>query len=238
MADPNSSLQFDRAEFDGNAPGPASCAVCQQPLVGAYYEVGGSVACAGCKDRIEREWKQGTELGARLARGARATLYGVGAAVAGCALYYGVLAVTGWEVGLISILVGIMVGNAVRTGSRHRGGWLYQLLAMFLTYTSIVFSYVPIVLKEGQGTLAELEQQGPVAMAVMAVLAIPFMYVLPFVIVFQDASSILSLLIIGFGVYEAWRINKKVTLQISGPYSLSERPVAVPADAPPEPARP
>jgi hypothetical protein len=37
----------------------------------------------------------------------KAVLYGVGAALAGCALYALVAIVTGWEVGLVAILVGL-----------------------------------------------------------------------------------------------------------------------------------
>jgi hypothetical protein len=51
--------------------------------------------------------------------------------------YFAVLRMTGSYYGLISILVGVMVGAAVRAGSRRRGGWVYQTLAVFLTYFSI-----------------------------------------------------------------------------------------------------
>jgi len=159
--------------------------------------------------------------------------------VAGCALYYGVLAITGWEVGLISILVGVMVGGAVKAGARRRGGWLYQGLAMFLTYTSIVFSYLPIIFKEAAGSLEKVQQEGPLAIVVMSIVAVPLLYALPFILVAQDGSAFLSLLIIGFGVYQAWVINKKETLQISGPYSLAAPTQAASApEAPPEPIRP
>jgi hypothetical protein len=57
-------------------------------------------------------------------------------------------ALTGYEFGLIAIVVGFLVGAAVEKGSNGRGGWQYQTLAMFLTYTSIVSSYVPLIIRQ------------------------------------------------------------------------------------------
>jgi len=241
MADPDTGLQFDRAEFEGNAAAAAaaSCAACKRTLADTYYQVGGVVVCENCKGTLESEANQPSVFSARVGRLLRATLFGSLAAVAGCALYYGVLAITGWEVGLISILVGVMVGGAVKAGARRRGGWLYQGLAMFLTYTSIIFSYLPIIFKEAAGSLEKVQQEGPLAIVVMSIVAVPLLYALPFILVAQDGSAFLSLLIIGFGVYQAWVINKKETLQISGPYSLAAPTQAASApEAPPEPIRP
>jgi hypothetical protein len=39
-------------------------------------------------------------------------------------------------------------------------------------------------------------------------------------------GGVISLLIVGFGVWEAWRINKRIALQISGPHPIA-------AEAPP-----
>jgi hypothetical protein len=38
----------------------------------------------------------------------------------------------------------VLVGGAVRKGSSGRGGWHYQLLAMFLTY----ITYIAVVLTD------------------------------------------------------------------------------------------
>jgi hypothetical protein len=236
MADPNPGLQFDHAEFEGNAPASATCTSCQKPLADTYYEVGGQVTCESCKRQIESSWDQSSDFGARVGRLLRAAIFGTLAGAAGCGLYYLVLALTGWQVGLISILVGWMVGGAVRAGARRRGGWLYQGLAMFLTYTAIVFSYVPIILKEAQAaqTMSEVQQSGPIAIVIMAILAIPFLYVLPFLMLAEDPGSLISILIIAFGVYEAWKMNKKEQLQVTGPYSLAAR-AAEPVPAPIQP---
>ena len=50
---------------------------------------------------------------------------------------------TGYEIGLIAIQVGFLVGGAVRAGSEGRGGRGYQVLAVLLIYISICANYMP-----------------------------------------------------------------------------------------------
>ncbi|HEX2223383.1 MAG TPA: hypothetical protein VHN15_04160, partial [Thermoanaerobaculia bacterium] len=52
---------------------------------------------------------------------------------------------TGYEVGLISILVGFLVGAGVKKGSGGYGGWKYQTLAVALTYVAICCTYIPMI---------------------------------------------------------------------------------------------
>jgi hypothetical protein len=223
VAEPTPDLQFDRAEFEGATPPAAACSLCQTPLVDAYYEVGGAVTCDACRRKIEIEWNQGSGLG----RFVRAVVFGTLAAAAGCALYYGVLAVTGFEIGLIAIVVGAMVGSAVHAGSRGRGGWLYQGLAMFLTYSSIVMSFVPLILKQGFPPPGA-EQGGPLFTIVALIFMIPLIYAVPFL---AGIENIMGIIIIGIGVYVAWSKNKKTSLQVSGPYSLASRAPSPPPSA-------
>ena len=147
MSDPNTSpgeLQFDRVEGQGGQTPGGVCAQCGQPLRDVYYEVNGRVLCERCRRAAEASWAAGSSTG----RFGKAVFFGIAAAAAGSALYYGVLALTGYEFGLIAIVVGFLVGAAVKKGSNGRGGWQYQTLAMFLTYTSIVSSYVPLIVRQ------------------------------------------------------------------------------------------
>ena len=84
----------------------------------------------------------------RLSRALRASGYGALAAVGGSLIYFAVAAITGREFGLVAILVGYMVGRAVRTGAGNRGGQAYQALAIALTYLAIVSTYVPLIVKD------------------------------------------------------------------------------------------
>jgi hypothetical protein len=106
-----------------------------------------------------------------------------------------------------------MVGGAVRAGSRGRGGWLYQGLAMFLTYGSIVSSYVPDLLKE------QPESAGFSRLLLVALIFV-FAFAVPFLGGFQN---VIGLIIIGIGLYEAWKLNRRVELTLSGPYRVASR---------------
>ena len=125
-----------------------------------YYTSGGRLICTHCADRI-------------LATGApepgtqgllRAALFGAGAALLGTIVYFAVLALSGYEIGLIAVGVGWLVGKAVRKGGYGCGGWKLQVLAVGLTYCSIVGSYVPlamrtIVARQGQSVTAAAEER-------------------------------------------------------------------------------
>lgn len=154
QVDPNEPLQFDNAEYPTEASGRLTCTACHREVDDVYYEINGQTVCDPCRVLIEGQMKNGS----RLLRLARASLFGSIAAVAGFAIYFGIMKLTGLEIGLISILVGFMVGSAVKAGSRHRGGWAYQGLAIFLTYTAISASYSATYLPEWFADLAEKER--------------------------------------------------------------------------------
>ncbi len=141
--DYDDQLQFDQAEYSTLAPrqAGATCTSCHQPIVDAYFETGGKVVCATCRQRIEEAFRGGS----RLARGMRALLFGMLAAIAGAIGYYLIIRMTGYNIGLIAIVVGLMVGGGVRAGSGNRGGRFYQVLALFLTYLAIVGMNLPFV---------------------------------------------------------------------------------------------
>jgi hypothetical protein len=154
-------LRFDRVEPQEGEAATSACATCGDALPGIYFEVAGQMVCPGCRERLAAELARGTRLG----RLGRALAGGVAAAVVGAGLYYAVLALTGYEVGLIAIAVGFLVGGAVRWGCHGRGGWLYQAIAVGLTYVAIVSTYVPFL-------FAELDDAPP-AEAVAAAAAPP-----------------------------------------------------------------
>lgn len=146
--DAGTPLQFERAEFATPASGQ-TCAVCKTSITDTYFALGGAVVCPSCSERLMgRAGGRATFL--------RAWLWGGAAAVLGTIVWFAIVKLTGMELGLVAVAVGYAVGLAVRRGSYGRGGWKYQLLAMFLTYASIVSSYVPFVIK-GLGEAAKSE---------------------------------------------------------------------------------
>jgi hypothetical protein len=248
----HSDLQFDRAQFDGAAPQPV-CHVCSAPLHGSYFDVNGETACERCCYTLRED----TPSGSRAGRVLRAIAAGVGAGLAGTLLYWAILAATGYEFGLIAIVVGFAVGKAVHWGSRGRGGWAYQALAMVLTYLAIVSASVPLILTEmgkrdavavtqaapqdgetapqdgetAPGAAAEADRPtvptttdaeatpaglGAFLLAVGALLL--FACALPFL---AGIQNVIGLIIIGIGMYEAWKLNRRVPLVITGPHALA-----------------
>lgn len=232
------SLQFDRAERVGQTPGTA-CSFCRQPTAGSYYEINGKVTCLGCRGQILAAWNGGSP-GRRFA-----TALGLGAAAAalGAGLYFGIEALTGYEFGLVAVVVGLLVGTAVRRGSSGRGGWRYQVLAMFLTYSAVVATDSTLIARElrqeiraradsarvapSPGTNSAAvntaattgqERAGPVALMLGAIVLLALAYAAPVIVGF---SSPLHLLIAGFALYEAWKLNRGVALRVNGPYQAA-----------------
>ena len=265
----NSDLQLERAQFDGAAPQP-ECHMCKTPLQRSYFEANGETVCERCCYTLREAGPSGSRAG----RGLRALGAGIGAALGGAILYWAILAATGYEFGLIAIVVGFAVGKAVNWGSRGRGGWAYQALAIGLTYTSIVSAYVPIIFSAptvaaealaappddadaadaadataSDATAADStapDATAPVATApdatatsapstpattteaapaearrlglVELLFGIGLVLAIPFLLGFQN---IIGLIIIGIGMFEAWKLNRRVELVITGPHALA-----------------
>lgn len=130
-----------RGVTDGPSP---SCARCAAAIATTFYQIDGTVVCPDCRSALEHP------LGSRLRRSSAAVGLGMLAAVGGGALYFAVAATTGREFGLVATIVGFLVGKAVRTGSRGRGGWGYQALAVSLTYLAIVSTNIPLIARDLQ----------------------------------------------------------------------------------------
>lgn len=137
------ALQFERAERAHDAASNSTtiaCSSCAGSIAGSYFTLGKAPLCTTCKGALEarsaaaNRWR--TYL---LAAGA-----GLVAAVIGAVLYYAVIAITDYEIGIVAILIGYMVGWAVRKGSGGWGGLRYQVLALVLTYFAVGLAYTPL----------------------------------------------------------------------------------------------
>jgi len=158
-------IQFDQAEYATPAPDGPSCGVCQSPIDGEYYETGGKVFCPSCRQNVEAAFRGGS----RIARVLKALIFGSVASAVGAVLYYAILRATGYNIGLVAVVVGVMVGRAVRKGTGGRGGRFYQFLAIFLTYSAIASMYAPLVVQEflKQAQIQE-QTESPIAKTEMA----------------------------------------------------------------------
>jgi hypothetical protein len=149
-----------------------------------------------------------------VARLGKAALFGAGAALVGAVIWYGIRRATDYELGLIAVVVGLMVGGAVRAGSGGRGGAGYQLLAVLLTYLGICANYAPDV----YGALVERGDSG----ASLIINTVYFTVQFPFLAGFEN---IIGILIIGFALWEAWKINTAQARDLAGPYAIGGGPV-------------
>lgn len=207
--------RFDRADFAStDAPTQAPCVACGKPLPGSYFEVNGKIVCPACHELLAVRFEGGSGAGRFL----KATALGLLGGAVGSAIWIGVRTATGWEIGIVAIVVGLLVGNAVRMGSGDRGGLAYQLLAVGITYAAITSTYVPIIIEairengggDGAGSLAGYVIAWTVILCLAA--AAPFL---------AGFQNVIGILIIGFALYEAWRRNRRVAFVITGPYALT-----------------
>ncbi len=212
------------------------------PSSGSCDELNGGLLCPECATNARAAFEGGTRAG----RAIKAIVAGAVAALLGAILYYAVAALTGYEFGLIAIVVGFAVGAAVRWGSNGRGGWVYQTLAIALTYLAIVATYVPAVFEAFQNpdtqvsdsatpgseanqpaadtaaqpvSLTETSDQPPSAGEFVAgILIIGLLVcVAPFLAGFEN---IMGLIIIGIGLYEAWKLNRRTPFEMTGPHQV------------------
>jgi hypothetical protein len=238
------SLDFERAE--GTAGDARACAQCATPITDSYYTLGEHVLCEPC----QFQFKNATSPGNAATRLFGAAGLGALAAIVGCVIWMVVTELTGYEIGLIAIAIGFIVGMAVQVGARGQGGLVYQLLAVFLTYSAIVMTYVPMLAneiaaseefqQEVQGSEYEteegvaepgtdcLEHDSEVAPVVISeadrifawVAAIPIAYMVPFLLGFEN---VIGILIIGFALWQAFRMNARQKLDLQGPFRLDAR---------------
>jgi hypothetical protein len=150
-------LDLQKAQFDVERSDVLECVSCHQPIAGHYFSARGAALCEGCKFRFEASLTEGSRLG----RLFKACAFGLVAAIVSAGVWMAVTELTGYEIGLVAIAVGFLVGQAVNIGSERRGGPLYQLIAVGLTYSAIVATYIPYLVQgipeaadEGAPTIA------------------------------------------------------------------------------------
>jgi hypothetical protein len=234
-SEPDDELQFEQAEYTTPAPSGPSCVVCKRPIADLYYEISGKVFCGSCRQGMEAAFRGGS----RIARVIKALIFGSVAALVGAALYYAFVRLTNINFGLAAVVLGLMVGGAVRAGTGNRGGRFYQLLAVFLTYSAIGAMDLSFVIEgairrgdpekkqakvavvkaeKDQATETPDEARPPMSLPKFLVLAAVVLCAGPVIEVFQAP---ISGLIYSFALWEAWKINKGAQLSFNGPFRVT-----------------
>jgi hypothetical protein len=144
-------LQFDSTSGEyPDATAETACSACDKPVRDTYFTANGAMVCPECRLEMLSSAPTGTALG----RLSKAIGFGLVGGAIGAAVYFLIVKLTGYEVGLVAILVGFLVGAGVKLGSAGRGGFGYQALAVGLTYLAIVSSYVPLMIDEMNSEMA------------------------------------------------------------------------------------
>ena len=247
-------LQFNEAEYSAPNAGGVNCTACGVAITDQYFQINGAILCESCSEAVKNQFTGG----AAFPRLLKACFFGLAASFAGFLIYYGILKLTGFEIGLISILVGFMVGAAVRRGSGGRGGALYQVIAVCCTYLAIAASHSALVVPEliaqmkkdnaaaapaqnvdepadaqaekaAEAQAKNVAKDEPVVRKELTLLdfvlaiavIVAFILSVPILIGF---SNPISLLIVGFALWEAFKLNRKVNLVITGPHNIGHNP--------------
>lgn len=248
-ADPaDAALQFDAAESTAAAtPQGIACGNCGKTLTGIYHLLNQTILCSTCRQRLEREWKGGSGTG-RLSKALLYGLGGAAlgsaiyyAVLAMTGLEIGLIAI------LVGFLVGkaVQKGSGGRGGATYQAmAILLTYFAIVSTYIPLIvkeFRENPglqaaadsstagagLAAEDSLATTAATADSsgadvaasqvsfGQFLLAVGAMLALAA--VLPFL---AGIGNIIGLLIIGFALYEAWKLNKRPILAFTGPFQV------------------
>jgi len=214
----NSGLSFERAEFDDQRQASLACGYCKKPLTVQYWQIAKRPACAECYAVTQRELEASTSRGRFLS----AFRLGALAAAAGCVGWIVVSKITGSELGIVAVGVGYLVGKAVRKGAGGFGGRRYQYLALFLTYSAIALASLPAIFEALRHSSSNAVQAAPSHVGLGSVLwawlfLLGLAYASPFL---GGTQNIMGLIIIGIGLYEAWKFTRPVPFQVLGPFPI------------------
>jgi hypothetical protein len=240
----HSALQFDHAVIDAPPVKPSggvavACSACQTAIDTEYFDVNGHVLCDRCRAAAECEAETPTGIEPLIV----ASVLGLGAALAGAIIYYAVIAIADLQIGYIAILIGYMVGYAVRKGARSRGGRRFQILAVALTYFAICLAYTPIAVKQvvqanrattraaapGGAAATPTVNQRPTAPRLVFFLLLTSLFVLtlPVLVVWGSLPfGLISAFIIFIGLRQSWKMTAAPRIQVLGPFRVGSAATA------------
>ena len=193
-----SEIDFTHAQYE--APSEAACAVCKQPFNAAYYSVNGHGVCERCLATL-RASQRGSFF--------KALGLGTAAGTVGAAVYYAIRSATGYDLALITIVVGIIVGIGVRRGAGGSQSAVYRAMAVGITWVAMCSTYIPDVLK---GFREDGSEIGAIQVFFAAILSLGVPY---FMI---KGAEVLGLIIFAVGIWEAWRRSAPPSFQVAGPF--------------------
>lgn len=205
----SADLDFDRASFDDPNVTHRVCSGCGQPITDTYFTHGASTICPRCQPAFSEKLGR-SSFGLALG-------YGALAGAAGALVWYGIRALTEYELGLIAIVVGVAVGIGVRKGAGPSPSKIYRVMAVVLTYLSIVSTYVPMIAAD---LMKDATEQSSAIVMVSYAFAAGLALVMPAFLI--GGGEIMGLIIIGIGLWEAWqRSAPRPEDLLAGPFQIN-----------------
>lgn len=157
--------------------------------------------CSNCVSDIERAFQAETEEPNLLG----ALLIGLGAALISSVIWYAVVVITNYELGIIAVAVGWLVAQAVMLGAGHKRGPRLQGLSVAITVIAMAFSEYLIVRHFAVQALAEEGYTNiPILLSLDIMLAL---------IVEGIKADPLTLLFWGIAIWEAFALPAKRRLR-------------------------
>lgn len=186
-----------------------------------YHTVNGAPVCGACRLKAQSAGGSVSDV----ATIAKAMLFGFGAAIAGAVVYWAVMHYLDSEIAIVAIFTGWLVGRAMSTATAGRGGRLLQVGAVLLVYVSVAMAYFAFLMskamEESGGAASDLGiNAGTVFLSAVLGLAMPVI-----AIIGSMPGGLISALIIGFGMSQAWKMLVPTPIHVEGPFKVSGAPV-------------
>jgi hypothetical protein len=237
-------LSFDKATYTHDASAGPPCSNCKGPLGEQYWQWQTRSVCAKCRGQLSEllERSQSKSAFWRAVWLGSATALGCGVA------YAIFVAVANFQFALVTIGIAFLIAKVMRRCSAGVGGRKYQILAVVLTYVASAMGYAPGVMSglRGDSDEAESASQPTAAGAkpdrpksaarareareahaptnehvgagqLLLGLALIFGITLAAPILAATEAP-MGLLIVGFGLWEAWKLSRGLPLTLDGPY--------------------
>jgi hypothetical protein len=236
-SDASDTLSFDRASYETSDRLASPCTNCNGALGEQYWQWQTRPVCATCRTNISALLSTSQSKPAF----ARAVLLG-GLTAFGCGIAYAVFVhFTEYQLALLTIGIAFVIAKVLRHCSHGVGGRKYQVLALALTYFASAMGYGPGLiagLREGPGKevspktamaaaaatpTSPARPDGPDEHSVFGVLvALAVMFALLLAApLFAATHAPIGLLIIGFGLWEAWKLTQGLPLVLDGPFRVA-----------------
>ena len=236
--DEGGGLSFDKAAYAGEATAGPVCSSCNKGLGERYWQWLTKPVCESCRANITETLRASQS---RKAFG-RALLLG-GLTSLGCGIAYAIfVGVFERQMALLTIGIAFVVAKVLRHCSSGIGGRKYQVLAVVLTYVASAMGYAPGLIEglressvesaQASGGAASKAATPPAAsMSSKAgpeqadtgsfVFALATLFaILLAAPVLAAAEAPLGLLIVGFGLWEAWKLTYGLPLDLEGPFRV------------------